>query len=175
MSRIFFVQPNKVLQQAVIVALFPEHQVRVFDKIPETEPSAHADLVIIDGGALRDRGWLSAGDIRAVQSWQIPTVWIGAEASEDRAAAKNRAQLTAPLKRDELRAAVTESLRSSLEQPAAKPAVKVPRAPSAKKKTAAPNPDSLVADHGRDVIELVEVIEEIPDDGGNEAEAGNQD
>lgn len=176
MSRIFVVQPHRMLQQAVIVALFPEHQVRVSDKIPEAEPSPYADLVIIDAGALRDRGCLSAGDIRALQSWQIPIVWIGSEAFGDSAPPKNRLQITAPLKRDELRAAVTECLRSSLvEQAAPGPARKPAEVLLVRKKTAGRKPDRAVAVNRQEIIELVEVIEEVPGDAGREVEAGSED
>ena len=174
MSRIFVVQPYRMLQQAVIVALFPEHQVRVSDHIPESEPSSDADLAIIDVGALRDRSGLSAGDMRAVQSWQLPIVWIGSGGSGEGTAVKNSLQLTAPLKRDELRAAVTEALRSTKgERAGAAPARKRAHVASSNKRTVEQKPDGIVADNEREVIELVEVIEDAPGDA-REAEAGNE-
>jgi hypothetical protein len=173
MSRILVVQPYKMLQQAFAVALFPEHHVRVLEKLPGVDPSAEADLVIIDAGALREGGVLAGGEDRAVRTWRIPVVWIGSDARGAEATAQNRLLLSAPLKRDELRAAVGEGLRSSLEQ-TAKPATKSTKAVSAKKKTAVPNPEPAVADNGTKIIELVEVIEEMSDPA-TEVEAGNED
>jgi len=141
------------------------------EKFPEADPSDRADLVIIDAGALRERDLLAAGDVRAVQSWRVPVVWIGADPSGEEGAAKNRLFLTARMQRDELRAAVTESLRSSLEQPAAKPAAKLSKGLSPKKQAADAKPDSSVAGNMRDFIELVEVIEE----AAREVETGNED
>jgi hypothetical protein len=174
MSRILVVQPCKMLQQAFAVALFPEHHVRVLEKLPEVDPSAEADLVIIDAGALRERGLLAGGEDRVVRTWQIPVVWIGSDGRGAEATARHRLLLSAPLKRDDLRAAVGEGLRSSLEQTAAKPATKSPKAVPAKKKTAVPNPEPAVADNGKKIIELVEVIEEMSDPA-TEVEAGHED
>ena len=175
MSRILVVQPYKILQHAIASALFPEHAVQTMEKFPEADPSSRADLVIIDAGALRERGLLAAGDVRAMQSWQIPVIWIDADASVEEGLAPNRLFLTPRMKRDELRSAVTEGLRSSLEPPADKPAARVSKSPSAKKTTADPKPDSSIADTDKNIIELVEVIEEMPGDPGRGVEAGNED
>jgi hypothetical protein len=172
MSKVLVVQPHKMLQQAIVVALFPEHQVQVLERIPATDPSAEVDVVIIDAGALDERGTLSADEVQAVQSWQTPIIWIGSESARQRAASKNRLQLAAPIKREELRAAVAESLRSRAVEPhAAEPATKRSAVVSARKKTAEPKADSLAADNEKEVIELVDVFEEISIGGDGEAEA----
>ena len=167
MSKILVVQPYKMLQHAIVVALFPDHQVQVLEKIPAMDPSAQADAVIIDAGALREIG-LAGDELRGVQNWRIPVVLIGAEASGKRAT-KNCVQLAAPIKKDELRAALMESLRSSVVATAGAG----PGPTRVEKKAAAPKPASIAAASGKEVIELVEVIEDLPEDGGNEVEAGN--
>ncbi len=178
MSRILVVQPIKMLQQAFVIALFPEHHVRVLEKIPEAEPAAETDLVIVDAAALCERGSLPAQDVRAVQSWRIPVLWIGTEAVSGLAASKNLARLSAPVKREELRSAVTEGLRAPPDHRSAQRAEK--RSGSivaAKKKTSEPKLDSADGDHDREIIDLVDVIEEVPEPGREdpEREAGHKD
>lgn len=178
MGRILVVQPVKMLQQAFVIALFPEHHVRVLEKIPEAEPAAETDLVIIDAAALRERSSLPAQDVRAVQSWRIPVLWIGAEAVSGLAASKNLAQLSAPVKRDELRSAVTEGLRAPADHGLAqRPEKQSGSIVAAKKKTSEPKLDSALGDHDREIIELVDVIDEVPEPGREdpEREAGHKD
>ena len=178
MGRILVVQPVKMLQQAFVIALFPEHHVRVLEKIPEAEPGAETDLVIIDAAALRERSSLPAQDVRAVQSWRIPVLWIGAEAVSGLAASKNLAQLSAPVKRDELRSAVTEGLRPPADHGLAqRPEKQSGSIGAAKKKTSEPKLDSALGDHNREIIELVDVIDEVPEPGREdpEREAGHKD
>jgi DNA-binding response OmpR family regulator len=164
MSKILVVEPEKMLQHAIVVALFPEHHVHLSEKIPEAEPLAEADLAIIDAGALRERDLLTAGAVRAVQKWRVPVVLIDAEALGDVGASKNFGRLITPLKRDELRAAVAHGLRSLAAADATlAPAVKGGTSPVAtKKKTSELQPDSVAYGNGKEVIELVDVIEETP-------------
>ena len=176
MSRILVVQPAKMLQQAFVVALFPEHHVRVLEKIPEAEPAAEADLVIIDAGALRERDSLPAQDVRAAQSWRVPVVWIGVEALGALAATKNLVQLSAPVKRDELRTAVSESLRApSSGQASPERAAKRPGPAVATKQKTTPKRDGVAADQDSEFIDLVDVIDETPGRDDSEAEAGSKE
>ncbi len=108
MSRILVVQPHKMLQQALVIALFPEHEVEVFDKIPAAESLAAADVLIIDAVALRGGDALSTREVRAVQSCRVPVVWIDTDAPPDTAAFTKLVRLSPPLKRDELRGAAAE-------------------------------------------------------------------
>jgi hypothetical protein len=155
-----------MLQQAFVIALFPEHHVRVLEKIPEAEP-AETDLVIVDAAALCERGSLPALDIGAVQSWRIPVVWIGAEVVSGLAASKNLARLSAPVKRDALRSAVTEGLRAPpADHGSAQRAEKrFDSVVAAKKKTSEPKLDSVTGGQDQKIIELVDVIEEVPGAG----------
>ena len=164
MSRILVVQPSKMLQQAFVVALFPEHHVHVSEKIPDAGLAAESDLVIIDAAALRERDLLPAHEVRAAQSWRIPVVWIGVESLGDLAASRNLARLSAPVKRDELRTAVAEGLRapSAAQVSPERAAKRSGSVVAAKKKTTEPKQDHLASDNDKKIIELVDVIDETP-------------
>jgi hypothetical protein len=154
-----------MLQQAIVVALFPEHHVQVLEKIPEAEPAAEVDLVIIDSAALCERDSPTAGGVRAVQSWRLPVIFMGAGTIGDKAAPKNSKRLIMPLKRDDLKTAVAESLRLPAQRRAssAEPApTSSASAVAAKKKASGVEPDGVTSDNGKEVIELTDVIEEIP-------------
>jgi hypothetical protein len=77
MSKILVVEPYKILQRAITVSFFPDHEVQITDQLPEMnafeQPSY--DIVVVDAGALRERN--TVGDLnRRVQSWRIPTIWL---------------------------------------------------------------------------------------------------
>jgi hypothetical protein len=77
MSKILVVEPYKILQRAIAVTFFPEHEVQITDQLPEMNASEQRsyDIVIVDAGALRERN--TAGDLnRRVQGWRIPTIWL---------------------------------------------------------------------------------------------------
>ena len=175
MSRILAVEPHRILQQALVVALFPEHQVQMFSRIPEAEALAAADLLIIDAAALKSCNALSNRETRAVQSSHIPVVWIDAEPpAADEAAFTKLVGLTPPLKRDDLRAAAAECLRlsSAAEQFAtAKPA----RAVATKTKMIEPKSGSAGPGDDKAFIELVDVFEETMERADSRAEARNKD
>lgn len=174
MSRILVVEPHRMLQQALVVALFPEHQGQVFVRIPEGEVLAAADLLIIDAAALKALGALPAREVRAVQSCHVPVVWIDAETPPDTAAFTKVVRLVPPLKRDDLRAAAVECLRlSSVPQPSAAP--KLARAVPAKTKVIEPKPKSVASDNDKEFIELVDVFEETPERADTRAEARDKD
>ena len=119
MSKILLVEPYKMLQHAFVAALFPEHEVKIVENLPAAESFAEdADLVIIDAAGLRRRNGGGADEIRT--PWHLPIIWIDNE-PPTRAGSPTIALLTAPLTREELRAAVVGLLRAAPE-PAANPA-----------------------------------------------------
>ena len=172
MSKILVVERHRMLQQAFVVALFPEHEVQVFDKIPAVEALAAVDLLIIDAAALGGSDAWSTRDIRAVQSCRVPVVWIDTETPPETAVFTKLVMLAPPLKRDELRAVAAECLRSTVAQPSAtsKPA----RTGPVKTKAIEPKPQSSARDNDKEFIELVDVFEETPRDEIN-AEARDKD
>ncbi|HEY1265643.1 MAG TPA: hypothetical protein VGH16_00195 [Candidatus Binatia bacterium] len=110
MSKILLIEPHRVLQQALALSLFPEHDVRV-------EESAGAgvlgglkdvDLLIIDAAALRTAGKLTSELQRAVEEAKTPTLWI-----DDDDAGPKRAKLAAlapPIASGSLQTAVADLL-----------------------------------------------------------------
>jgi hypothetical protein len=77
MSKILVVEPYKILQRAIAVSFFPEHQVEVTEQVPEVsalEQRAY-DVAIVDAAALREKN--AAGDLnRCLQDWSIPIIWL---------------------------------------------------------------------------------------------------
>ena len=172
MSRILVVQPHRMLQQAIVVALFPEHQVRLMEQIPEAV--ADADLVIIDAAALRERNSLTGREIRVLENWNVPIVWIDAEAPREPDQGARLQLLTPPLKRDALRTVVADGLRLlPAQEPSADRAAN--RSAGANTRQAEPKPDGLAAGGNKEIIELVDVFEEISGPGERELGAGNKD
>jgi hypothetical protein len=160
-----------MLQQAFVVALFPEHEVQVFDKVPAAGTLAAVDLLIIDAPALRGGDALSTREVRAIQSCRMPVVWIDTDAPPDTAAFTRLVRLSPPLKRDELRAAAAACLGSTAELTAvSKPA----RTVAAKTKTTEPTPQRAAPDNAKEFIDLVDVFEETPQRDEINAEARNK-
>jgi hypothetical protein len=157
MSRILVVEPHKMLQQAFVEALFPEHQVQVSEVIPDT--TRDVDIAVIDGAGVRRRELLSAHELEKVHAWKVPLIWIDNEPVANGAPVANAIRLSTPIARDELRAAVAQCVR---ETPAAQPgaAPKAARAPAratAKIKSADSEPQSAAP---KEIIELVDVFDE---------------
>ena len=86
MSKILLVEPHKVLQQALALSLFPEHEVRIEESIDATAIAGlnDTDLLIIDAAALREKGVLTPELQRAVEASKLATLWIDADSAPKR-------------------------------------------------------------------------------------------
>jgi hypothetical protein len=108
MSKILVVEPYKILQRAIAVSFFPEHQVHVTEQVPEMSALEQRsyDVAIVDAAALREKN--AAGDLnRCLQDWSIPTIWLE---ENNPAAAPVRDKfvvLRKPIVRNDLLAALT--------------------------------------------------------------------
>ena len=158
MSKILVVQPHRILRHALAVALAPDHRVEAVEIIPEAGDPKTADMVIIDAGALRERGALTARELRLMEPWQVPTLWIDPDAMLPNKKFKN---LTWPLSREELKKAVAECLTKAI---VASESVGTPEkrdgAPAAgKKERRAAKASEPAAEVDKHVIELVDVVE----------------
>ena len=113
MSTILIVEPYTVLQHAIVVALFPEHQIRIAEAVPDSP--GDADIVIVDAAGLRERSGLSSAELHRIVEWHRPIIWIdGVNAAKPNAdAIVNFVRLGIPLKRDELRTMVAECLTNT--------------------------------------------------------------
>jgi hypothetical protein len=115
MSKILVVEPRKILQQAIRLALCPDHEVQLDAHLADQEPPGikDFDLAIIDAAALRDAKMLSTGHLRAVQGWKIPKIWID-EAARVQAPGRDKSVvLTKPIQKQTLQAAVATCLGAS--------------------------------------------------------------
>jgi hypothetical protein len=77
MSKILVVEPYKILQRAIAVTFFPEHEVQITDDLPEMNAFEQRsyDIIVVDAGALRERN--TVGDLnRRIQGWRVPTIWL---------------------------------------------------------------------------------------------------
>src|ERR1051325_8593672 len=70
MSRILLIHPHRMLQQAITLALFPEHDVQISAEIPAPSEAEKFDLAIIDVSS-------SPEQARAIASWPTPVILIG--------------------------------------------------------------------------------------------------
>jgi hypothetical protein len=79
MSRIFLIEPHRVLQQAIALSLFPEHDVQVAEAAEAAAIGAlndDIDLVIVDAASLREGDKLSPEVNRAFEASPVPIIWI---------------------------------------------------------------------------------------------------
>jgi hypothetical protein len=167
MSRILIIQSAKLLQQALVYALAPEHEIKLTDQISDdTVPDA--DIAIVATGALADRSLTAVRPLDAISGWRIPVVWLGSEPPAVEARPGKFVMVQPPLNRESLKKALAEV--SGLSQAAAPK----PRRGAIDTKPTAPEKETgVVAAEKKKVIELVEVVEEQP---GREifAEAGKK-
>jgi hypothetical protein len=108
MSKILVVEPYKILQRAIAVSFFPEHQVEVTEQVPEIsalEQRAY-DIAIVDAGALREKN--VAGDLnRCLQDWSMPIIWLEENTPTATPERDNLVILRKPIVRNDLLAALT--------------------------------------------------------------------
>jgi len=161
MAKVLIIEPHKLLQQAIALAFFPEHEAQV-----EAAPNAAAigelqgiDLIVIDAGALRDRDQLSPEVLRAVQQTPVPVLWLDDDA-EARPPKRDNLELVAtPIERDALQTALA-TLISGAAPPRKARAAAEPKAAeskaSRKKQAGDPEPSEIP------LIDLVEIVEGAP-------------
>ena len=157
MSTILVIQPYKMLQQAFAVALLSDHQVRVQETIPESSAVKDFDAVIVDAASLAERN--AGTDLRAVQSWKVPTVWIDKGDAPEVPTRENLVIVKRPVHSDSLRKALSDCLTPSK--------VSISRTPQSLARPAAANGSKAkgkeksvaAASDERQIIELVEVVE----------------
>jgi hypothetical protein len=160
MSKILVVEPRKILQQALRLALCPDHEVQLEANLADKEPAAvmEFDLAIIDAAALREVNVPRTQVLRAVQAWTMPKIWID-EAERTQAPGDELRVLTKPIEKDRLQAAVATCLGAALSSkqngnsgPAAKETTRSTRTTASVPSTIAEVP----------IIDLVDVVEEPP-------------
>jgi hypothetical protein len=157
MSKILVVQPYKMLQHAIGLALFPQHQTRMTGSIPDSTEIGDVDAAIIDAAALRETDSLSAQAIRSLERWKIPIIWIDTADSQLTPTRANFVVMDTPIAKQTLQSALAQCLGDS---------------PGGRRKNmrqtgrdAISSRHRMKGDKGvkREVIDLVEVVEEGPE------------
>ena len=108
MSKILVVEPYKILQRAIALSFFPEHQVQVTEQVPEMSALEQRsyDVAIVDAGALREKS--AAGDLnRCLQDWSIPIIWLEENTTTAAPVRDKLVVLRKPIVRNDLLAALT--------------------------------------------------------------------
>jgi hypothetical protein len=163
MSRILVVEPQKILQQAIILSLFPEHDVRMSVDFAENTTAADRDfdLAIIDAAALREGNALSEPLLAMVQNWHLPTIWIQDGGGPPIPSGGRIVALERPLQKHALQLAIVECLTTASTSKPNRPGVSDKGTPLLSKATTNETrkaaPSELSASR---IIELVDVVEE---------------
>ena len=164
MSKILVVEPRNMLQQAISLALFPDHEVQMSPLLSEGDAAMaqEFDLVIIDSAGLRATNSLSSQLVRAVQSWKVPTIWIDDAAARQAPVRDKLLVLNGPIQKEGLQSAVTKclgALPSKLDSTASTSA----KGSMATKEVRTP----AYQNSGPQIIELVDVVAEPPESRKN--------
>jgi len=159
MSKLLLVEPDKMLRQAFIFALYPEFEIQVFEALPDATPK-DVDVLIVDASAWLKQDPESVPRIAAVAKWHLPIIWIDADPPAQNAKPAHITRLKAPVAKDVLRRTLAQCLMS----PGAAKADDVPSAHAAKSaprpKPKSKNTMDNTSSESRTFIELVDVVEE---------------
>ena len=159
MSKIFIVQPHKMLRHAFAVALSPDHEVEISKTMPASADLQGSDLAIVDAASLRECSLLTASELHAAQSWKVPAIWIDNDLKIQAPTRDKLLRLKAPIDKETLKKTVTQCLgQSDANQPGPKTKSRAPAAASNVKPPETKSPQSAV-DAEKKFIELVDVVE----------------
>jgi hypothetical protein len=170
MSRVLVIEPQKILQQAITLSLFPEHDVRLSVDFSDQATSAAQDfdLVIIDGAALLEGNLLSGPWPARLQKWTVPTIWIQDGGEPPIAGGGRIVVLKRPLQKDALQSAVVECLSAASTSKPNPPGLSDESSPGLSKETTNETRTAMASElPASRVIELVEVVEQESDDKAN--------
>ena len=146
MGKILVVEPNRMLQQAITLALFPDHEVKVASAFPEASELENFAAVIVDGASLGEPGEAS----RRVQASKIPTVWVESVPAGQAPRREKLISIQAPMDIDALQSALAECLGGASKSKRSETAAQSVKA----KEGGAESPFAAA-----ELIELVDVVE----------------
>jgi len=165
MKRLLVIEPNLMLRYGLATALPPDYLVQFFDALPEGQAPNTIDGMIIDAAMLRQGGKPLSVDLRAIDHWRIPTVWIDDREPDSAPDCIDRVTVKLPLQRECLLKALFDCLNPATGSKAAARKVEsgaaMPPKPRARKTKEPQSPVSAATQ----VIELVEVVEDAPENG----------
>lgn len=159
MSKILIVEPHKMLQRAMALAFFPDHEVELTDTFPEAWVLQNSyDLIVIDAASLREKN--GPGDeMSLVQSWRIPTIWLEEADSAYEPVREKLVILRNPLSKNDLVSAMAGLISAST--PATGPDFSgKDNDARVAKNTIDAAPDGGLHAQQSGIIELVDVVEE---------------
>lgn len=165
MGKILLIEPYRVLRQAIIFSLFPEHEVEVGESSSASKVGSlkDYDLLIVDGGSLRQRGELTPEFARVIQNCKIPTMWLEDEEPSHPPKREKLLVVKKPIER--------EAFQSSLDSLLSREAAKRERAASHVPMSGKAEPPKEATKKGQveatqqatfEFIDLVDVVEEQP-------------
>src|SRR5262245_30395986 len=154
MIKILLIEPDKMLRQALSVALFPEFEIKFAQKLPDSAPAGF-DALIVDAAALREGNLMPKAGIERASKWNLPMVWIETGKSLQ-TAAPHCVQVDRPLTKHALRSALALCLSADAERKSKKSADS--KKATVKRKDL--DSTSEVVGDGGNFIELVDVVEE---------------
>jgi len=101
MGKILLIGPNRILNQAVSLYLFPQHDVQVKSNLGEIDPKAlkEYDLLIVDAPASAD-GKSGTAVTRSIQKLKTPTLWLEEDGSTLPAKREGLLRLKMPIERE---------------------------------------------------------------------------
>jgi hypothetical protein len=167
MSKILVIEPHRIMQQAIAIALYPENHVELMDAIPESLNVKDFDAVIVGAASLEEKSGLGDQGIHTIRVWKLPTIWIEDESSGQAPSRDDVVILKQPISRETLLTALGKCLRApgSKRNGAVAEREDGPR----RSKEAAKKPASVATESAK-FIELVDVVEEGPGDKKNKTQ-----
>lgn len=165
MSRLLVIEPNMMLRYGLAVALTPDHLPQFAEALPEASALKNVDGVIVDAAALRQGAKPIPADPKKVDRWRVPTVWIDDRELISPPDRVDWVNVKMPVQRDRLLKALFDCLNPATDSTAAARKVEANAATPAKaraKKTKEPMTSALASPN---VIELIEVVEDAPENG----------
>lgn len=163
MSRILIVEPRNILRQAIILALFPDHEVRSVPQLADHNEALAKDfdLLIVGVSTLSEAASFHHPLLQKVQDWKIPMIWIDDPGDGQTVPHGKIVVLKSPIQKDALDSAIAKCLEGS-------PANHNGTASLLEKgQTTTKETRTAAAFHttGPQIIELVDVVAEPPERG----------
>src|SRR5512139_2480118 len=158
MSRLLVIEPNMMLRYGLAMALKPDHLPQFADVLPEAPTLTNVDGVIVDAATLRHGATSTSVDLKTVDRWRVPTVWID---DRDPASPPDRADwvtVRMPVQRERLLKALFDCLKPAAGSLAAARRVESSAAAPAKRRVKKTKAANSPASDAANVIELVEVV-----------------
>ncbi len=111
MGKILLIGPNRILNQAVSLYLFPQHDVQIKSNLEEIDPKAlqEYDLLIIDAPAGAD-GKSGTEVTRSIQKLKTPTLWLEEDESIPSPKREGLLSLKMPIERKAFQKALDDLL-----------------------------------------------------------------